>query len=1106
MSYGPSNVTVDLTNSKILWSQHLTNYMYYATVAQTSNALSESPQYKVGQQNLGGTFLRYRWFMNFDLPAHYMAMDAVLHYNVQSLYADTAFVFEVRTSTAAVPPILTDYSEYGAVLDSLASGSLSLGWHTFDIPSANLAAVTKLAFASDREIANTEPTDKEYVYIYANTNSVYLTIQVPLASQAPTNLQVTPFSDATHIKFDATYNAGGTNGNTDCTYRRIQISDDAGFTNILKDTTQEAVSPGIADGDVLSEIIDWFPSAAGTYYIRMATWDDDNKDLAEVWGSTSFVVAYPTETYLTYTQNKEKFTFTAAIEDAYSKPPRVTLTVGNKSYVMDIESRKTYYYVTVNGDQVVCSGDKVVVSAGGNYVYTYTKTIELEEGDLEYHIEIGNVWTVKIGDTYFLHANYKLDDEKAEIFWNDKKINAWNITLEENLLPDLNKVEFDTDENITTGDLKLVTRIRTLKSYLLQTEDRSYNKDHYHIKTIETAKRDLDQTVSASTKSANSKTFLESILPDYTFLGSLDENIVLQQFTDEKVSYIFDKVLVLNGAYAFLRNNQIKLHNPSDTAKLTLFKTDKDVKWTDSRRLILNHLREYYKVVQYPVPSSLFTDYDSSNWVGTVSDVIETEDAVVGINPYILKGDGTISRTVDFLLSDFDQFKMNWCPDSATSIPIRLETDAANYYTCTRHFSGKRGAGFTLTGSSATDEITKTINFSTKYISKIEGYMTAPCKVKYTLKLSGVVVSETDYQNVSDYFGHGFSDVECDEIILTFSNLYIVSNNYGVSCTQLKIEEYKQHFVVTGTGEIVTWTQHFTGVATSSLGGHPIPPGGSIKITASVILGSVPALFAEERYKFEGDAFATLVTQYNDGEPPVITQIPAGMTFSIEGGKLKISLSASAINPGTPSILEMILKSQISYSISAKKIKITTTGEYVWYHTSYAWSETYNLWDYVNIPLSNFSKVGNPTNQINTIRLLPTGDNYYENIYVYASNPTPQFIEVKNWDSIKSYGDKFQVRKTDGWSSKESATAFANALIDLLKDPIMTYQKTLPINTRIECGDMVKADGVNLPIKRISYDFEKRLKTIFVGKAIENTKEFLKSVSKRIETLEKNVI
>jgi len=178
----------------------------------------------------------------------------------------------------------------------------------------------------------------------------------------------------------------------------------------------------------------------------------------------------------------------------------------------------------------------------------------------------------------------------------------------------------------------------------------------------------------------------------------------------------------------------------------------------------------------------------------------------------------------------------------------------------------------------------------------------------------------------------------------------------------------------------------------------------------------------------------------------------------------------------------------------------------LWHHVPYAWSETYNLWDYISVPLSSFSKIGSPSNQINTIRLLPTGDNYYENIYVFASNPIPQYIEIKDQDSIDDYGDKFQARKTDGWSSKESATAFANALIDLLKDPIMTYQKTLPINTRIECGDMVKADGVNLPIKRISYDFEKRLKTIFVGKAIANTVEFLKNVSRRIETLEKNVI
>jgi hypothetical protein len=83
----------------------------------------------------------------------------------------------------------------------------------------------------------------------------------------------------------------------------------------------------------------------------------------------------------------------------------------------------------------------------------------------------------------------------------------------------------------------------------------------------------------------------------------------------------------------------------------------------------------------YPVPENVFTNYDASNWIGTVINAVQTVNGILPLSRslYCLEATDNISRIVDFLWSDFDQLNMNWCPDTATTLEIRLETDAGNY-------------------------------------------------------------------------------------------------------------------------------------------------------------------------------------------------------------------------------------------------------------------------------------------------------------------------------------------------------------------------------------------------------------------------------------------
>ena len=158
----------------------------------------------------------------------------------------------------------------------------------------------------------------------------------------------------------------------------------------------------------------------------------------------------------------------------------------------------------------------------------------------------------------------------------------------------------------------------------------------------------------------------------------------------------------------------------------------------------------------------------------------------------------------------------------------------------------------------------------------------------------------------------------------------------------------------------------------------------------------------------------------------------------------------------------------------------------------------------ISIPFSQFIVVGSPTNQINTIRLIATTDNYYDTIYFVKNNPIPQYVEAENTES-SAKGIKFQERKLDGWSSKESALAFAKAFVNLFGEPAESYSKQMSIKTDINIGDMVDCDGTILPVYKIVYDLNAGQMTIFVGRSVINTLEFLKEASKKIEALEKTI-
>lgn len=801
-------------------------------------------------------------------------------------------------------------------------------------------------------------------------------------------------------------------------------------------------------------------------------------------GNNLLTIGFPAIVSSQCLNDKDKYTFQVQISDTYSKPPVVSLNIGNNSYLMDLISR---------------TGTDV-------FTYTFSKTISLECEDYTYHFEVGNVWTTLIGENKFLKANYTLSDSpKIEVFSGYKKINSWNHILTENILPDVSECEFDTSEDLNIMDITVRLTRSDIKTYSMSIQNIQKTTEGYHIRASEKAKRKLEETVNFASQAVNSLNLIKTFLPGFEIKGTLPEVIYLQSFDEEKIIDILNRLLIINNRLGFVRNDKLYLFEKSNQAKYRLSKNDSQVDYSEDRENIVNVLREYYVRKNYPIPTNLFTNYDASNWNGTVTNERQTNNGLLSLSGslYCLKGNGTIYRSVNFLFTDFDQLNMSWCPDTANSLEIRLETDSSNYRKYTRSFSGGKGAGFVLTSMNPNDIVTKTLTFADKYIHFLSISTSQPCRVKIDLKKSGSIVTTTDWQTTSGLYEIYFQNTLCDSIDISFTNLYPIGAGYGVNCSNLRIQEYKQQYVTTGTTQSANWYNKYSGITSVNATGQygALPFGETSIISGSLVLGSIPPLQANESYNF-GVSASLDATAYGGegvGYWQRDMQIYIGTTaYRNEQGMLVVEFSGAITNTYAPFL--SIFAYRCHYSVEAYKLITTSTGEWVWNYVDYTWQESYNMWDALTIPFSQFTNVGSPSNQINTIRLIASGNNYYDSISFIKSQPVGEFVEARNQDSINIYGEKTEERKTDGWSSKESATAFANAFVSIFGNPLKSYSKRIPLTTNLNIGDTIDCDGELLQIYKIVYEEQM---TIFVGRNLQDTLEFLKETSRRIESIQK---
>lgn len=801
-------------------------------------------------------------------------------------------------------------------------------------------------------------------------------------------------------------------------------------------------------------------------------------------GGGTLNIGFPTLLSLTKTQDKDKCTFAAIVSDAYTKPPVMSINVNNSTKLMDCISR----------------------TGSGPYIYTYSAVYSLERGDYSYFVNIGNVWTTVISDVRFAHIDYNLASEpEIKVLLGDRELKIWNPLLTDKILPDVPEIEFDTDENISDFDYEVRLIKNDLKVYKMTSQSIANIPGGYHIRAKESAKNDLGNTVTLGLQATDSLTLCKSILPNYLFFGSLPEVVYLQNFVNEGILQIFSRLLILNHSIGYARNKKIFIYDLNNVNYLyRLNQYDAGVNYSADYSTIVNKVWEYYLKKMYPIPTTSLTNYDASNWVGTVSDSKQTTNGLLPPSNamYCLKGNGTISRTVNFFWSDFDKFNLTWAPDTANYLEIRLETDASNYHKYTRTFSGGKGAGFVLTSSTPTDTVSKTITFSAKYLSRLWCTVSQSCSYKITLVLASNIVYTTDWKTVNSNFLEELGNIQCDTLIISFTNLYPLGSSYGITCTNLRIEEYKQVYQITDVIKQLIWHADYEGNVTL----HFIydPPTHRYNALEHVVFGKAPACLTGETIEFNLN-YCRSYASYGKYDPISGTYT---WTNYYTGGNLVLSIDNSGNIVGdfsysfvdvTPDVLML---PAFSYRFSVLQYLETDIGKWVWVFADYAWQSDYNLWDTISADFAQFTTVGTPTDQINTVRLIATGDNYYDALYVSKNNPSSQYVEATNPESMAK-GVKFQERKLDGWSSKESASAFANAFVNLFGDPAVSYTKELPLNTDINIGDMVNCDGTIYPVYQIVYDLVGGKMIISVGRSVTDTLQFFKDTASKIEAIEK---
>lgn len=761
--------------------------------------------------------------------------------------------------------------------------------------------------------------------------------------------------------------------------------------------------------------------------------------------------------------------------------------------------------------------------------YTYTYETDLERGAHALQIQVNNIWQIVSSDEQTIHASYDLDTHGIGLYQGDRRINAWGIHISDTLLPDLPSLTFESDETLV-GQITAIVRERGIRRYQFSVRY-AQKQAGFTSYTAEAAETDiLREEQDWIIPAGQSDSVVASLASSLRLSGeeNLTGDIGRQQQSNQSLSDILVQILTANNCVGSVRDGTLYIYPLSVSSKTAVHHITKDdvsVSYSEDSKTY-KRVRAHYANAMYPVPQTSLTEFDAGNWTGTVSNVSKTTAegirAKSGAGKF-LKATTAITRaSLATSLNDFDRFRLNWKPDTATSLAIKLEKDASNYLSYTRAFSGGYGEGFTVTGSSADDTGTTSITTTGHRIVSVSMRFSAPCSARLKLLDSGGTVLYTGawgrtYGETNDVVltvpDSEYKSYTPASMTIEVTGLYVVGTGFGAECTSFSIDEYVEQTewipYETPNDMIVRRITLRTLVQSYGFGtarGTVVGQGLTTKLY-KIDFGAAPSIASGEEIKFSG--FQKNVWVKGTWWDTVTTHtrvedIEISPAYCIENGRIVGYFSVSFTNaasatPGDLYLYEWVYDKYfetIVWIVQTGAGSAGTWGSKIWVIKKWGRASSYKQWDEIDIPLASFAKTGSPTSIV-SITLTATGTNYYDVCCLYASSPIPRQVEAGSGMPL------YDVRGIT-FGSYASAMAYAQGLLTQVATPVRQYQKDVGLINDMGLGSVVCCDGENMVIQRV--ELTEATKMVSVGRQVETYKSAYAAIARRIDAVEKIIL
>lgn len=732
--------------------------------------------------------------------------------------------------------------------------------------------------------------------------------------------------------------------------------------------------------------------------------------------------------------------------------------------------------------------------------YTYVIEIPVERGTHQISAQVTNIWKVITSQPFQFQSAYELAEHGIDLYQGERKLDAWDIVLQDNLLPDLPTLSFTSAEELG-GVIEAVIRERGRRVYRFVIRWVNLSGGVYEYQCISEEENILTTPFqSLQVPYSTTLELISRVAPQLYPVGAgiLTGMVQAQQYDSISPLDIISQMLMQNKAQGNIRNGRLfifPLYVSTETPSYHIKRGDMKVSWARDAELY-GKVRAFYTVRQYPIPETVLTNHDAENWTGTVANVPYVATSLLPAPSgarELLKVTTSASRaSLSTNISLFDRIRFNWCPATATSLTITLLQDASNKLTYTKSFAGGTGAGFIASGTSADSIATKDITVSGKYVTRVSGYTTKPCTYRISLLNTSAVViwqgawTATGEDNLvqADIPPSIYETLLAQTVRLEFTALSVIGVSYGVQMTRCDIQIRLQVSVSTGSHSRVVSSKTYTGSF------HQAADSSPTYLSLECNFGSVPDLGSGEWYQINaGNAHITYLV-WAEGGGVVLREDSTDFSVGIVDGRL-VGTWGTAISPTFQ--LGQVASAQIgTVSVTVSVLETTWDTVLVWQTSNLGWQSSFNLWESVDIPIAQMTKVGNPQN-ITSLTIDAAGDNYLDAIYLVSSDPQTRSVEVGMGNKV------YEVHEDLG--SMESALAYARGFLPIISKAREQYTMDVGLAEEIAVGTTVDCDGVNMTVYSCAYRQDG--KTVSIGRQLDTTKTLMREQSRRIEALER---